>query len=387
MIPNRHSNNLLTPQTDPHERYLSTKYFPSLDGLRAISILAVVWYHVPELRPIWKTGFLGVHLFFVISGFLITTLLLREKSEFGKISLKKFYIRRTLRIFPAYYLTLGLFLIACLVTPEFRGEPLAIYLHNLPSFLTYTSNWFVYPGGWAPGAPPARVVFVAAWSLATEEQFYLFWPWIIALTRRWFTPVIVMLVLIAANEIVKLYAGYSFFLTGYSLPILIINSISTAICLGCLAAYTLHRKRSFAMAWRVFGQRWSAPLFMTIMLLVCAVPNDAILHVFRMFYICVAMTLAIMACSIRGDHALVPLLANPVARYIGMISYGMYLYHPFGINITDRFFSFSKEWPLVQFFFVTVSTATLATISYFIYERFFLKLKSRFTTRRKAVPD
>ncbi len=342
----------------------------------------MVWYHVPELRPIWKTGFLGVHLFFVISGFLITTLLLREKSAFGKISLKKFYIRRTLRIFPAYYFTLGLFLIACLVTPEFRGEPLAIYLHNLPSFLTYTSNWFVYPGGWAPGGPPARVVFVAAWSLATEEQFYLFWPWIVALTRRWFTPVIVMLVLIAANELVKLHAGYSFFLTGYSLPILIINSISTAICLGCLAAYTLHRKRSFDLVWRVFSQRWSAPLFMAIMLLACTIPNDAILHVFRMFYICVAMTLAVMACSIRGDHVLVPVLANPVARYIGMISYGMYLYHPFGINITDRFFSFSKEWPLLQFFFVAASTAALATISYFLYERFFLKLKARFTARR-----
>src|SRR5579872_1045252 len=93
-----------------HQRYLSTKYFPSLDGLRAISILAVIWYHDPLLRLIWRTGFLGVHLFFVISGFLITTLLLREKSEFGKISLKNFYIRRTLRIFPAYYLTLGLFL-------------------------------------------------------------------------------------------------------------------------------------------------------------------------------------------------------------------------------------------------------------------------------------
>jgi peptidoglycan/LPS O-acetylase OafA/YrhL len=384
IIPTRFSNTLLTPQLSPHQRYLSTKYFPSLDGLRAISILAVVWYHVPELRLIWRTGFLGVHLFFVISGFLITTLLLREKSEFGKISLKKFYIRRTLRIFPAYYLTLGLFLMACLTTSELRGEPLAIYLHNLPSFLTYTSNWFVYPGGWAPGAPPARVIFVAAWSLATEEQFYLFWPWIVALSKRWYVPVLVMFALIAANEIVKLYAGYSFFLTGYPLPILIINSISTAICLGCLAAYALHRKRSFDIAWRVLGQRWSAPLFMAIMLVVCIIPNDAILHVFRMFYICVAMMLAVMACSIRGDHILVPFLTNRVARYIGMISYGMYLYHPFGINMTDRFFAFSKQWPFLQFCFVAGSTIVLASISYWTYERFFLRLKSRFTSLRNT---
>lgn len=373
-----------TPAQTNHERYRSTKYFPSLDGLRAISILAVIWYHDFLLRLIWRTGFLGVHLFFVISGFLITTLLLREKSEFGRISLKNFYIRRTLRIFPAYYLTLGLFLIACLTFPELRGDSLAIYLHNLPSFLTYTSNWFVFPGGWSPANPQGRVVFVAAWSLATEEQFYLFWPGIVAMTRRWFTPVIVMIGLIAANELVKLYAGYSFFLTGYPLPILIINSIATAICLGCLAAYTLHHKRSFAIAWRVLGQRWSAPVFMAIMLLACTVPNEAILYVGRMFYICVAMTLAVMACSIRGDHALVPFLANKPIRYIGSISYGMYLFHPFGINLTDRLFAFSEQWPgpALQFFFISATTIALASLSYWTYERFFLRMKARFATRR-----
>jgi peptidoglycan/LPS O-acetylase OafA/YrhL len=364
-----------------HNRYLSTKYFPSLDGLRAISILAVIWYHDPLLRLIWRTGFLGVHLFFVISGFLITTLLLREKSEFGRISLKNFYIRRTLRIFPAYYLTLLLFLIACLTVTEFRGETLAIYLHNLPSFLTYTSNWFVFPGGWSPANPSGRVVFVAAWSLATEEQFYLFWPGIVAMSRRWFTPVIVMIGLIAANELVKLYAGYSFFLTGYSLPILIVNSISTAICLGCLAAYALHNKRSFTIAWRVLGHRWSAPLFVAIMLLACTVPNEAILYVGRMFYICLAMTLAVMACSIRGDHAVVAVLANRPIRYIGSISYGMYLFHPFGINLTNRLFAFSKPWPLLQFFFISGSTVLIASLSYWTYERFFLRLKARFTNR------
>jgi len=353
----------LTEQTN-YQRYLSTKYFPSLDGLRAISILAVIWYHDPLLRLIWRTGFLGVHLFFVISGFLITTLLLREKSEFGRISLKNFYIRRTLRIFPAYYLTLGLFLLACLTFTEFKGETLAIYLHNLPSFLTYTSNWFVFPGGLSPANPSGRVVFVAAWSLATEEQFYLFWPGIVAMTRHWFTPVIVMIGLIAANEIVKLFAGYSFFLTGYPLAILIINSLSTAICLGCLAAYTLHNKRSFAIA--------------------CTVPNEAILYVGRMFYICVTMTLAVMACSIRADHALVPVLSNRPIRYIGSISYGMYLFHPFGINLTDRFFAFSKQWPALQFLFISGSTIVLASISYWTYERFFLRLKARFTTRRAA---
>ena len=353
--------------------------------MRAISILAVIWYHAPELRPIWRTGFLGVHLFFVISGFLITTILLRERSDTGRISLKNFYIRRTLRIFPAYYLTLALFFIACLVSPELRGEPFAIYLHNLPSFLTYTSNWFVFPGGWSPANPQGRVIFVAAWSLATEEQFYLFWPWIVAFTKRWFAPVLIMILLIAANEFVKLRVGYQFFLTGYPLPILIINSIATAVCLGCLAAYALHYRRSFRIAWKIFGQRWSAPLFMALMLVACTVPNEAILYVGRMFYICVAMTFAVVACTIRSDHALVTALSNRVIRYIGTVSYGMYLFHPFGINLTDKFFAFSKQWPALQFTVISTITIAMASLSYWTYERFFLRLKSKFTSRRAAV--
>ena len=359
-----------------YDRFRSTKYFPSLDGLRAISILAVIWYHVPELRPLWATGFLGVHLFFVISGFLITTLLLREKSATGKISLKNFYIRRTLRIFPAYYLTLGLFLLLCLAVPDLRANGLATYIHNLPSFLTYTSNWFVYP--WGPG----RVVFVAAWSLATEEQFYLFWPGIIAIGRKWYIPVIVMLLLIVANEVIKIKFGYLFFLSGQSLPITMLNSVSTAICFGCLLAYALDRPGSFSIAWKVLGQTWSPPFFMLVMGFVAVIPNNDELHVLRMFYICTMMTLAVASCCIRTDNLLRPILANRAVRYLGSISYGMYLYHAFGINLTDRFFGFTKPWPLLQFAAVVISTAAIASISYWFYERYFLRLKERFQARR-----
>ncbi|MDP4198845.1 MAG: acyltransferase [Bacteroidota bacterium] len=361
---------------DHYSRFREAKYFSSLDGLRAISILAVIWYHVPELRPIWKTGFLGVHLFFVISGFLITTLLLREKAQYGRISLRNFYLRRTLRIFPAYYLTLGLFFLLCLSVPELRRDGLGTYLHNLPSFLTYTSNWFVNP--WGPG----RVVFVPAWSLATEEQFYLFWPWIVAFSKKPRTPIIIMTALIVLNEIIKWRVGYWFFLDGYSFPITALNSISPAICMGCLLAFAFDRRRSFEAAWRVFGQRWSAPAFVGLMLLACSIPNDNNLHVFRMFYITLSMAFALAACVIRQDHMLKPLLANRPIRYIGSISYGMYLYHAFGLHFEDRFLAFTKPWPLLEFLAAAGSTVIIASISFWTYERFFLKLKERFTKHR-----
>src|SRR5437870_3157565 len=88
--------------------FRQTRYFGALDGLRCLSIVAVVAFHTLRgtSSPIVLRGNLGVDLFFLISGFLITTLLIRERSQYGAISLKKFYIRRTLRIFPLYYAVL-----------------------------------------------------------------------------------------------------------------------------------------------------------------------------------------------------------------------------------------------------------------------------------------
>lgn len=364
-----------------HSDYLERKYFPALDGLRALSIVSVIWYHVPELRPLWRTGYLGVHLFFVISGFLITTLLLREKARRGSISLKNFYIRRTLRIFPAYYLTLGLYLIACYSVPALRETALGNYIHNLPSFLTYTSNWFVDP--WAPGL----VVFVPAWSLATEEQFYLFWPWIVALTRSVRIPVVVMSLLIIGSQLVKVAFGYQFFLSGHSLPVVILNSVSTAICLGCLLAITLDSPKAFGIARRILGAPWSAPVFFGLMLFVATVPNDDTLHVGRMLWIVAAMTLAVGSFTIAPATYISTLLTNRPIRYLGTISYGLYLYHAFGLNIAERVVGWAKPYPALYFCIILATDIAIASLSYYLFERRFLNLKDRLTRRKVEVAE
>src|SRR5262245_12093123 len=147
--------------------------FGSLDGLRALSIVPVVWHHATPhpLDGALGRGPLGVDLFFAISGFLITTLLLRERDE-RTIDLRSFYVRRTLRIFPLYYVVLGAF-IAHAIFFRAPGAPRDHFLASLPSYATYTSNWFV------DNAVSHAVVFSFAWSLATEEQFYLGFPWIL----------------------------------------------------------------------------------------------------------------------------------------------------------------------------------------------------------------
>jgi peptidoglycan/LPS O-acetylase OafA/YrhL len=147
-----------------HQEFQRTRFFPGLDGLRCLSIVLVLAYHVSGMHS-WflGRGYLGVSLFFAISGFLITTLL-REQDTHGQISLGRFYARRSLRIFPLYYAVLGIYVLL-VVFAEKGVEERAEFFANLPSFLTYTSNWFVTL------EPDKRIIFYFAWSLATEEQF------------------------------------------------------------------------------------------------------------------------------------------------------------------------------------------------------------------------
>ena len=139
------------------------KRFGALDGLRALSIVPVVWHHATPhpLDGVLGRGPLGVDLFFATSGFLITTLLLRER-EGGGIDLRAFYTRRTLRIFPLYYFVLGGFVLHAIFVRA-PGPVRDHFLASVPSYATYTSNWFV------DNAVPHAVVFSFAWSLATEE--------------------------------------------------------------------------------------------------------------------------------------------------------------------------------------------------------------------------
>jgi peptidoglycan/LPS O-acetylase OafA/YrhL len=148
------------------------RQIPSLDGLRALSVAMVIVLHtlqraslthpVPLIAYVVANGGLGVFIFFVISGFLITTLLLREREKTGAISLKSFYVRRAFRILPPLYLYIGV--IALL---GFSGHLPGVTLHELLTALTFTRNYDPHASLWA---------LEHLWSLCIEEQFYLLWP-------------------------------------------------------------------------------------------------------------------------------------------------------------------------------------------------------------------
>jgi peptidoglycan/LPS O-acetylase OafA/YrhL len=355
-------------QPDRWSDFQGRRYFESLDGLRALSIIAVVWHHAAGTHRmgVWNKGSLGVNFFFAISGFLITSLLLRERARTGGIDLRGFYIRRTLRIFPMYYIVLALYILLTLTFE--RGADGAVFRANLPYFATYTSNWFT---NWHQGS---RVIFYFAWSLATEEQFYLCWPWIVKFARRWWVAALVMIAMLVAQSLASLGGTAA----PQRLGLRILAQISPAICFGCLAALVAHRRMGFRLLDATLGRAWSVPL--VSLLLVAALSVDAPGLAYEAL-----MAALVTACCISPRHVLSPILNNPVARHIGTVSYGMYLMHMLAIGAARRM---GRGLPDVAVFLLALPIAVLlATLSHRFIEQRFLALKDRLKARRPPTAE
>jgi peptidoglycan/LPS O-acetylase OafA/YrhL len=336
------------------QEFQARRHFGSLDGLRCLSILAVIWHHTggrafPD-SVLLQHGPYGVSLFFVISGFLITTLLLREKRRTGDVSMKNFILRRTLRIFPLYYTVLLVYTLLVLAlersSPEGQG-----FLSNLKYYVTYTSNWFV-------PLTDGRVIFYFAWSLATEEQFYLVWPWV----EKFFRSVLAvpLMILVVAASIYWNVVAFA------------------AVGMGVLLAHLLDSQRGHALAWPLLRWRWAAPLLLFVLLSVMAWPSAGDVTPIAV------MTLLVGAAVIREDHWLRPLLADRFVMKVGQVSYGMYLMHMLAYNVVKKaLLTLGGEdiahWALV--FGLTVMAAYgAAFLSYRYYESVFLRMKHRYAS-------
>jgi peptidoglycan/LPS O-acetylase OafA/YrhL len=362
----------------PATRFHEVRKFGSLDGLRALSILGVIWLHswwgTPyystfEKLPVLRGGEWGIYVFFAISGFLITTLLFREREQFGEISIRDFYIRRSLRIWPLYYATIAVYVVIMLFFDHRPGRA-PTFFHYLPGFLTYTYTWCITKN-WPTGP------FNLAWTLATEEQFYVFWPPVLRVFRgAWASLVIVGLI------VFRLAAGYGWtsrILLPGSLPDRIVLSVAVPICLGVLLAYALNSERSFRWLFPVLGRKWSAPAAL-VFLAICLIP----LHPYTLLAD-VATVLLIGTCVVREDNGLAPILKLRPLAFIGVVSYGMYLFNSLCINTVVRVLApFGVVHPLVIF---PVSLGLTTAVAYFSYEYFetpFLRLKSRFSHKRTS---
>jgi peptidoglycan/LPS O-acetylase OafA/YrhL len=363
---------------DAYQEFREVRFFGSLDGLRAISILGVVWFHAwyitsyyPSLRaiPILHLGSFGVHVFFGISGFLITSLLLREAERYGAVSLRDFYIRRSLRIWPVYYATLAFYVLLVLLT-EYGTDRGRLFFHYLPGYLTYTFTWF-------EGSSTTGPIFNFAWSLATEEQFYLFWPLTLRLLPGWGSS-LVMAGLIAAHMGAR-YGLLAGILPPGSLAERMIWSIAVPICLGSLLAQALHSAKGFRFLYPVLGRKWSAPA-MLCLLLVSLYPPEPFWPLAWL-----AVALLVGACVIREDNALAPILRFRPLAYIGVVSYGMYLFNTLIVRMVHEAMDrLGLGHPLLAFPLSVGLTVLVASLSYRYFEMPFLALKSRFSRQPRA---
>lgn len=349
-----------------HQAFLRTKTFGALDGLRALAILAVVLYHVLEAREgLVGRFYLSVSLFFAISGFLITTLLLRERETTGSISLKGFYARRSLRIFPLYYAVTFLYVVLVFFLEQdmvVRGA----FFDNLKYYLTYTSNWFIK-------LEEGRIIFYFAWSMATEEQFYLMWPFVVRYFKTTWGPVVFMSGMLAVAIFMD-WATKTGFLDTRHLWVRILASISVSVCMGCLAAYLTHYPKVFEWTWKVLGQVWSVPV--VVVLVFFAIYN----HDTPLWISSLLLTAMVIAMCIRPNHVLAPLVDHKWLRYMGSITYGIYLLHMISLNIVRRVVPHN----LILYYVLTMLLSVgLATLSYRYFEKPFLKLKNRFDWRDK----
>jgi peptidoglycan/LPS O-acetylase OafA/YrhL len=341
---------------DAYQHYLSQKHFGSLDGLRALSIVLVIWHHTvpPTINSsLAHLGAEGVTLFFAISGFLITTLLLRERRHNQRIDLKAFYIRRSLRIMPLYFAVLGMYVVLVYFF-EKNTKAGEAFFQNLIFFATYTSNLFVELDG--------RTIFYFAWSLATEEQFYLIWPIVLVMLRdeKW---ACLPLTIITSACMVTAFFGSTTFV---KVPISLLG--------GALLAIALHSEKSFAVIYsflRQAGSQIAIPLILMFFLL-NDFGNTVAIHL-----LCIAL---VAQCVIQERHFFSLILTLRPIAYIGSISYGMYMLHMLAKNAVLKITAaLSFSIPAFWIFPLTFFGAVLAgTLSFRYFESFFLKYKKTF---------
>lgn len=357
--------------SNPSNRSSSIGYIPALDGLRALAVTVVYIFHAT--KPLSTGGFIGVDIFFVISGFLITALLVKEWNKYAGINFKNFYIRRALRLLPALILLLIVYLIVTQTflrgvvkgaTEQAWGDVLIV--------LFYVSNWTRALGLGRPN------VLGHAWSLSTEEQFYMLWPPILFLLLRYVrTPKRIALVAFAGGLLVALHR-YSMAINGAS-----IERMSTGLDTrldGILMGCGLGVLYISGLLPRTLKFQKLANVLAVISVLVLLTLNFTVSYFDRESYMYwlllanVATLFILLQLAVVEKSWLKWVLELPPLIYIGKISYGLYLYHMPILTFMGEL-GFHSWTRLVILGPITLAVAML---SYKYLETPFLNLKDKF---------
>jgi peptidoglycan/LPS O-acetylase OafA/YrhL len=338
---------------------------PALDGLRALAVAAVVVFHT---SPAAHGGFIGVDVFFVVSGFLITTLLLREVELTGRVDLRAFYLRRALRLLPALLLMIAI--TVPLMLTSLRHTVLMPPWAAVGSAVFYVANWANVAVSTGTGP------LTHTWSLSIEEQYYLLWPLVLlaVVVRGRYASLARGLAVAAALVVVSralLWAvspgEWLFYAT---------TSRADGLLLGTLLAVVLARREPGR---RLLAPRWSEGLAWTGLLGLAALmavlrPDGGATFVGGLFLASACAVLVVHHVATADDGPLVRLLSLRPLVVVGTVSYGIYLFH---FPVFQAVQEAHPPW-LLQHALELGLTAALTTFSYLVVERPALRLKSRF---------
>ncbi|MGC5167098.1 acyltransferase family protein [Luteimicrobium sp. DT211] len=294
-----------------------------LDGLRALAVLAVVVYHV---QPTWLPGgFLGVDVFFVVSGFLITTLLLRELQRSRRLSLPSFWLRRARRLLPA----LGVVVVTSILAARLVEPDLLVGIgRQTLGALTFSSNWVQIASGASYFDRTAPDLFMTFWSLAIEEQFYVLWPLLLALLVALTTSGRTRARVALAGAVASALLMALLYTPGTD-PTRVYYGTDThvfGLLLGVAAAFWwTTRPRLLAAAW---AHRWVPVASLAgLLALMLTLHDDADLAYRGGIALGSVLALGVVAGCTGGATTTVRALELRPARWVGERSYGIYLWH------------------------------------------------------------
>jgi peptidoglycan/LPS O-acetylase OafA/YrhL len=354
-------------------------YYPALDGLRGIAILLVILLHNFKYTNYFFFGWLGVDLFFVLSGFLITDILLRTVGE--KKFLQNFYIRRILRIFPIYYLTI----VICLFIIPSLGAQLRLdyYINNQFAFWTFTQNWlFIFK---SPSGDPILMHF---WSLAVEEQFYILWPIIILTVRKHKSLLFISVSFLLLIMVIRVLL-WKFHIEDLAYDSLYTFTRIDGICVGCSIALLLRVYPLFLKNYRYLIVLFLAAINFIIYFLNLR-SGSRLPYLAFVGYTTFAVLFGILVYEVITNRSkwIKICFENKILMFFGKISYGFYVYHwPVYLLLFPYFRDLlinEASWGKNAAQFISAVTATLVSLGLSVlsrnyFESYFLRLKKRYS--------
>jgi peptidoglycan/LPS O-acetylase OafA/YrhL len=363
-------------------------HLKSLDGLRAYAIIIVMIFHLDQSSG-FRGGFLGVDIFFVISGFLITSLLIGEHDKYARVDLRSFYARRALRLLPALAIVIAVSIVLVVTVPDlihsnldFRHETLVW----LPAAIFFVGNWPLAHN------PIALGILGHTWSLAIEEQFYLVWPFLFLLLFSRLRRSTAALVLAGVALIAMLYEMFALH-SGWTIIRVYFGTDThcSGLMAGCALAFLIPILRSRIASHAIY-RRLSDCL--TVVAVITLVLMLFLVSTFDPVSLAIGMALAVVCASIiLFNQITTPLtslqsvLESAPARWIGKRSYGLYIWH-YGIYQIVLSIGFLANHPFTYgLALCVVPSFAVAALSYrYIEQPVLRRWKTRFQ-RTESLPE